>query len=312
MMDAFTEDEKRFVLAEYIKASQVETDQLVEFIKAYNLQADWFAMQLPGGRNMHQCMRAASQLLDRELQLPSLPNLKRKSVSDFSEHVPKRVASMTPIQYQPRPPPLPQPLPLAQPQPQLQPQPQPQPQPAQLHQPVATSRAIQPRPSSDPKQTTAEGYGVFQSKSPSNGYGVFQSNPTVRKRGRPSKAEKEAQARANSANYPTSTPVPISPKPAISPAAATTPVVSHASTRTAYHTATRPPDSRPTGGGNTGVAGEVARSLPKHYTEQAKSEKSPSIGNLVTPEPAREPHRGSPPSLVRPAVRDPPPVTNSA
>lgn len=256
------------------------------------------------GRNMHQCMRAASQLLDRELQLPSLPNLKRKSVGDFSEHVPKRVASMTPIQYQPRPLPHPQPLPLAQPQPQ--------PQPPQPHQPVATSRAIQPRPSSDPKQPTAEGYGVFQSKSPSNGYGVFQSNPTVRKRGRPSKAEKEAQARANSANYPTSTPVPISPKPAISPATGTTPVASHASTRTAYHTATRPADSRSTGGSNTGVAGEMPRSLPKHYTEQTKSEKSPSIGNLVTPDPAREPHSGSPPSFVGPAVREPPPVTNSA
>lgn len=251
---------------------------------------------------MHQCMRAASQMLDRELQLPSLPNLKRKSVSDFSEHVPKRIASMTPIQYQPRPPPLPQPQPLAQPQPQ----------PSQLHQPVATSRAIQPRPSSDPKQPTAEGYGVFQSKSPSNGYGVFQSNPTVRKRGRPSKAEKEAQARANSANYPTSTPVPISPKPAISPATGTTPVTSHASARTAYHTATRPADSRSTGGGNVGAAGEMARSLPKHYTEQAKSEKSPSIGNLVTPDPAREPHRGSPTSLVGPPLRDAPPVTNSA
>lgn len=253
---------------------------------------------------MHQCMRAASQLLDRELQLPSLPNLKRKSVGDFSEHVPKRVASMTPIQYQPRPPPLPQPQPLAQPQPQ--------PQPSQLHQPVATSRAIQPRPSSDPKQPIAEGYGVFQSKSPSNGYGVFQSNPTVRKRGRPSKAEKEAQARANSANYPTSTPVPISPKPAISPATSTTPAASHASTRTAYHTATRPADSRSTGGGNIGAAPEMARSLPKHYTEQTKSEKSPSIGNLVTPDPVRESHSGSPTSLVRPAVRDAPPVTNSA
>lgn len=258
------------------------------------------------GRNMHQCMRAASQLLDRELQLPSLPNLKRKSVSDFSEHVPKRVASMTPIQYQPRPPPLPQPLPVAQPQPQ------PQPQPSQLHQPVATSRAIQPRPASDPRQPTAEGYGVFQSKSPSNGYGVFQSNPTVRKRGRPSKAEKEAQARANSANYPTNTPVPISPKPAISPATGTTPVTSHASTRTAYHTATRPADSRSTGGGNAGSAPEMARSLPRHYTEQSKSEKSPSIGNLVTPDPAPSPHSGSPTSLVRPTVRDAPPVTNSA
>jgi hypothetical protein len=258
------------------------------------------------GRNMHQCMRAASQLLDRELQLPSLPNLKRKSVSDFSEHVPKRVASMTPIQYQPRPPPHTQPLPLAQPQPQ------PQPQPSQLHQPVPTSRAIQPRPSMDPKQPTTEGYGVFQSKSPSNGYGVFQSNPTVRKRGRPSKAEKEAQARAHSANYPTSTPVPISPKPAISPAIGTTPAATHANTRTVYPTAPRPADSRATGGGSSGVAGEVARSLPKHYAEQTKSEKSPSIGNLVTPDPVRESHSGSPPSLVGPAGRDAPPVTNSA
>ncbi|KAI3400957.1 hypothetical protein diail_1165 [Diaporthe ilicicola] len=300
-MDAFTEDEKRFVLAEYIKASQVETTQLVEFIKMYNLHADWFAMQLPGGRNMHQCMRAASQLLDRELQVPSLPNLKRKSVGDFSEHVPKRVASMTPIQYQPRPPPLPQPQPLAQPQPQS----------SQLHQPVATSRAIQPRPSSDPKQPTAEGYGVFQSKSPSNGYGVFQSNPTVRKRGRPSKAEKEAQARATSMTYPTNTPVPISPKPAISPATGT-PVMSHATTRPAYQTATRPADSRSGGGANIGAVGEMARSLPRHYTEQAKSEKSPSIGNLVTPDPTREPHSGSSTSMVGPTVRDPPPVTNSA
>lgn len=246
------------------------------------------------GRNMHQCMHAASQLLDRELQLPSLPNLKRKSVSDFSEHVPKRVASMTPIQYQPRPPPLPQPQPLAQP-----------------HQPVATSRAIQPRPSSDPKQPAAEGYGVFQSKSPSNGYGVFQSNPTVRKRGRPSKAEKEAQARANSINFPTSTPIPISPKPAISPATGTS-VVGHASTRSAYQTATRPPDSRLTGGGNMGVVGELASGFPRHYTEQAKSENTPSIGNLVTPDPPREPHRASSTSLVGPTARDPPPVTNSA
>lgn len=41
---------QRFVLAEYIKASQVDTDQLVAFIKTYNLQADWFSMQLPGGQ----------------------------------------------------------------------------------------------------------------------------------------------------------------------------------------------------------------------------------------------------------------------
>lgn len=40
---------QRFVLAEYIKASQVDTDQLVDFIKMHQLQTDWFSMQLPGG-----------------------------------------------------------------------------------------------------------------------------------------------------------------------------------------------------------------------------------------------------------------------
>lgn len=40
---------QRFVLAEYIKASQVDTDQLVAFIKQCKLQPDWFMMQLPGG-----------------------------------------------------------------------------------------------------------------------------------------------------------------------------------------------------------------------------------------------------------------------
>lgn len=42
---------QRFVLAEYIKASQVDTEQLVAFIKKCNLQPDWFSMQLPGGEH---------------------------------------------------------------------------------------------------------------------------------------------------------------------------------------------------------------------------------------------------------------------
>lgn len=45
---------QRFVLAEYIKASQVDTEQLVTFIKTCNLQPDWFSMQLPGGEPLCQ------------------------------------------------------------------------------------------------------------------------------------------------------------------------------------------------------------------------------------------------------------------
>ncbi|KUI59562.1 hypothetical protein VP1G_06795 [Cytospora mali] len=308
MMDAFTEDEKRFVLAEYIKASQVGTEQLVEFIKSYNLQADWFSMQLPGGRNMHQCMRAASNMLDIELQFPSLPNLeprKRKSVNDLNEQGPKRVASMTPIQYQPRP---------LSSHPQAHPPQHPQPQ---LQQALNASRAIQPRPSAD---ATTEGYRVFQSKSPSNGYSVFQSNPTVRKRGRPSKAEKEAQARANSNPYSTNTPVPISPKPAIPPAVgavATGFAASGASHSSPVHRIPPvPASSRSAKEGGTGAVGEMTHGLSRTYMEQpassARSEKSPSIGNLVTSDPSIEQHKVSAPSLGRVPVHDPPPVTNSA
>lgn len=40
---------QRFVLAEFIKASHVDTAQLVAFIKQCKLEPDWFMMQLPGG-----------------------------------------------------------------------------------------------------------------------------------------------------------------------------------------------------------------------------------------------------------------------
>lgn len=257
---------------------------------------------------MHQCMRAASNMLDIDLQFPSLPNLeprKRKSVSDLTEQTPKRVASMTPIQYQPRP------LP---PHPKVQLPPHPQPQ---LQQALNASRAIQPRPSAD---ATTEGYSVFQSKSPSEGYSVFQSNPTARKRGRPSKAEKEAQARANSSSYATNTPVPISPKPAIPPAVGTV-ATSYAASGAphpspVHRVAPVPAGSRSSKEGGACVVGEMKHGMPRSYMEQStssgKSEKSPSIGNLVTPDPSIEQHKVSAPSLGRVSVHDPPPVTNSA
>lgn len=243
-----------------------------------------------------------------------LPNLKkRKSASDLlSDQSAKRMASMTPIQYQPRPSPRPQ----AQ-TPPLAPQPIPQIYPQTSVPQRAVS--IQPRPAHEAKSSPAEGYSVFQSKTPSNGYSVFQSNPTARKRGRPSKAEKEAQARASSSSYTTSTHVPISPKP-IQPAQGS-PALSVAAppssyTNPAHYAPTGHPDARVPRGGSIGDTSQP-RGLPQGYKEQptsgnmVKSEKSPSIGNLVTSDPPTD-QRSAPRPFVGPPTRDPPPVPNSA
>lgn len=291
---------------------------------------------------MHQCMRAASSMLDIDLDLPSMPNLKkRKSANDLlTDQAPKRVASMaTPILYQPPPRPHAQTPPLPQPSPQLP-------------QPVPALRAvnIQPRPTSDVKPPTAEGYSVFPSKTPSNGYGVFQSNPTGRKRGRPSKAEKEAQARASSTSHIATGPIPISPKPAVQPghASVTGPgaamgpgLPSGPPPGPPPGPPSGPPSGSPSGppsgpppgpsystyaavasadprvprAGSVGMS-SLPRGMSQGYADQpktvAKSEKSPSIENLVTAESPNEQQRGAPSPLVAPHTRDPPPVTNSA
>lgn len=263
---------------------------------------------------MHQCMRAASSMLDIELDLPSMPNLKkRKSTTDLlTEQAPKRAASMaTPILYQPPPRPTVHTPPLPQPSPQL-----PQPSPA------LRAVNIQPRPALDAKQSTTEGYSVFQSKTPSNGgggYGVFQSNPTGRKRGRPSKAEKEAQARANSSSHVMTGPIPISPKPAAQPAqvalvASAVPPGGPGPSYSTYAAAAATDSKVPRAGSSGGLP--LPRGLSQSYSEQpksvVKSEKSPCIGNLVTADSLEEQSRGATSPLVTPHTRDPPPVTNAA
>lgn len=257
---------------------------------------------------MHQCMRAASSMLDVELELPSVPNLKkRKSASDLLEQAPKRVASMSHIPYQPRPP--------SRPQDQVQPLPQPSPQLPQ-HPPGGLPRIlnIQPRPAPDANQPTPEGYGVFQSKTSSNGYGVFPSNPAGRKRGRPSKAEKEAQARANPSSHTTAGPVPISPKPGPQPPAASVagPGAQYSGPVQNY-TAAGPAESRDaSGAGGMSLSRVVPQSYAEPLASTMRSEKSPSIGNLVTSDSPPEQYRSAPPPIVGPHTRDPPPVSNSA
>jgi len=174
------------------------------------------------GRNIRQCLRAAELMFNMQLQPPTLPSLKRKSFGDISEQLPKRQAILSPsdpqtysasrsfgahlagqtqhqlqqqsqlqipphLQHQPPPPSLPQ----LQPQPQVQPV------------------NIQPRPAPN-------GFAASPSTSSPR---AAASTPTGtgRKRGRPSKADREAWARANAAqqtSYAPITPAPIAPQPA--------------------------------------------------------------------------------------------------
>ncbi|KAK8915549.1 hypothetical protein VCV18_010246 [Metarhizium anisopliae] len=46
---SFTQDEKRFVLAEIIKSSTVKIDLLLAFINTNRVDPDWMRMQLPLG-----------------------------------------------------------------------------------------------------------------------------------------------------------------------------------------------------------------------------------------------------------------------
>ncbi|KAM0436048.1 hypothetical protein ACHAPT_002940 [Fusarium lateritium] len=61
-MEPFTEDEKRLLLAEIIKNSQLDVKILGRFIKSNRIEPNWMQMSLPAGRPMAQCMRAVDGL----------------------------------------------------------------------------------------------------------------------------------------------------------------------------------------------------------------------------------------------------------
>ncbi|KAI0013623.1 hypothetical protein F4779DRAFT_344513 [Xylariaceae sp. FL0662B] len=167
----FSEDEKRFVLGEMIKASKIDISTLVEFIRAHHVTPEWMVMQLPGGRNMQQCYNAVQNMFQVNYPPPSL-SFKRKSLSDLVDHPPKRQAMMAPIEP-----------------------------------PIAPVRVIQPRPPPNGYQTAVPVGGSLTAAAAS-------SSSTGKKRGRPSKADKEAQARANYSRpteYTPITPAPLAP-----------------------------------------------------------------------------------------------------
>ncbi|KAI1495589.1 hypothetical protein F5X99DRAFT_425929 [Biscogniauxia marginata] len=175
MDTTFSDDEKRFVLAEMIKVSTIDVHTLVNFIRAHNVEPNWMSMQLPGvGRNMNQCLGAVENMFHVKFPPPNLSNFKRKSLSDLVDHPAKRQAVMAPVEP-----------------------------------PLAPARVIQPRPPPPNGYSPAPSIG----NSPAS---TTTMTTTGKKRGRPSKADKEAQAQARAAysrptEYAPITPAPLAP-----------------------------------------------------------------------------------------------------
>ncbi|KAG6027251.1 hypothetical protein E4U41_000994 [Claviceps citrina] len=64
MESSFTREEKRFVLAEILKSSDICVEHLWQFIKANQIAPNWMNMQVPLGRSLSQCMQVVEQMRD--------------------------------------------------------------------------------------------------------------------------------------------------------------------------------------------------------------------------------------------------------
>ncbi|KZL71120.1 hypothetical protein CT0861_09110 [Colletotrichum tofieldiae] len=95
MAYSFTEEEKRFILAEVIKTSDLDVGLLVGFLNTHNIEPDWLKMQLPSGRTMGQCLAVTGQMFQGPMRIP---DLKRKSMNDLLEQPPKRLAAASPME----------------------------------------------------------------------------------------------------------------------------------------------------------------------------------------------------------------------
>ncbi|KAF5584908.1 hypothetical protein FPANT_7695 [Fusarium pseudoanthophilum] len=59
-MEPFNDQEKRHLLAEIIKHSQLDVQYLESLVR--HIEPNWMQMQLPNGRNMAQCMETAQSM----------------------------------------------------------------------------------------------------------------------------------------------------------------------------------------------------------------------------------------------------------
>ncbi|KAK3322426.1 hypothetical protein B0H66DRAFT_203403 [Apodospora peruviana] len=199
MESSFTDEEKRFLLAEMIKYSHMDVNTLVEFIKLHEIQPEWMSFHLPRGRNMNECYRAADLMFRaqpaQQIPPPTISPLKRPSVGDIGEHDAKRQALGSPGDVSPfsitR-------SNITQ-------------SPGVGHQQQQQPSYIQPRP--------PNGYPPLSTQQPIAVSSVTVSKPRVipmpgRRRGRPKKSDVSHQnpSRLRIMPYP-----PISPAPPIAP-----------------------------------------------------------------------------------------------
>ncbi|KAK0732771.1 hypothetical protein B0T21DRAFT_200982 [Apiosordaria backusii] len=188
MESSFTDDEKRFVLAEMIKASHLDVGVLVNLIKSHEIQPDWLSMQLPGGRNMYQCIRAAETMFNAPMPPPLISPLKRKSFGDVSDQLPKRQALASPSEPPPHGLPYNATPAFAQ-------------HPVNIHHPNGQPTvALAPNPNTVPASAPTP----------------YPGPP--RRRGRPPKSENRSGHWQITTSYPNITPAPIAPAPAPTPA----------------------------------------------------------------------------------------------
>ncbi|KAK1501272.1 hypothetical protein CABS01_00024 [Colletotrichum abscissum] len=181
MAYSFTEEEKRFILAEAIKNSSLDVGLLVGFLKTHNVEPDWLKMQLPSGRTMGQCLAVTEQMFQGPMRVP---DLKRKSMNDLLEQPPKRLAAASPMEPPAQLPPLASATQGLASYSSSMPVSSLLPAPPQLHNQQLAN--IQPRPAGMEIAGVTNG-----SQSP----GQQQQAPLPRKRGRPSRADKARQLR---------------------------------------------------------------------------------------------------------------------
>ncbi|KAL2127425.1 hypothetical protein VTI74DRAFT_10753 [Chaetomium olivicolor] len=162
-MESFFNDfEKRFILGEMLKVSDLDVGLLVDFIKSHGIKPDWMHMQLPGGRNLSQCLHAAEIMFNAHMPPPVISPLKRKSLGDLPDYASKRRAVESPGDVSPRG------LPLS----------------ANFQPSGGAQVSIQPRPNGYPSAPLAP--------SPTVSTTPYNPIPPARRRGRPPKAAQPA------------------------------------------------------------------------------------------------------------------------
>ncbi|KAF0326494.1 hypothetical protein GQ607_006394 [Colletotrichum asianum] len=195
----FSEEEKRLILAEVIKTSNLDLGHLVDFLKLHKTEPNWLKMQLPPGRTMEQCIQVTEQMFQGPMRIP---DLKRKPVGDLLDKPSKRLAVASPME----PPAQLPPLASASQGPSAYANPM----SVRSLLPAPTQLQQTPLPNIQPRQMNAGP----ESGTASNGYSSPNQPPAAppppRKRGRPSRADKARQLRAMLPQHFT----PLAPAPA--------------------------------------------------------------------------------------------------